>query len=759
MIKIKNIKVSTKLIISYVITIVLLIGLGLYSGKTTKIISDDYINVIDYPLKRLRMISELNAKIKDARIISVRLINKMPDDPNYINEQVKIFEEKFSLANQIMNEIKELIKNDPIEYNTKYDINNSGLKNTSDELEKSLENYYTYALNFFEKMLNGDKNDISKAYDLVANEASTLEKLYMNFYDESLDMCNDELTYNEDKTKSSYINDVIVTIIISVILIISAFYIVLSMKKSLNSIISSSNKISNGDLNTNIFSNKKDEFGQLFNSIGKMVEVFKSLISEINKLSVELEKNGNIDYRIDENMFIGDYKDVVRGINKVIDGMNKDQNDILGVIGEYVNGNFDANLKKMPGKKAILNETTENLQKNLEKINTDINSLALSASEGNLSTRINSKEYRGKWQDLANNLNKFVLEYQKPLEEIANVFSDMSRGDFNTFIVGEYKGNFETIKEAANFSVVTIQNYIVDISTALQEIANKNLTISIDSEYLGEFTSIKESINQITSNLGELTKMINISSIQVASNVSQISDSNMEMAQGATEQATAVEKLNVSIDTIFEQTKINTANANKTRKLALESKERASKGSDDMKKMLSSIGEINKASESISKIIKVIDDIAFQTNLLALNAAVEAARAGEHGKGFAVVAEEVRALAQRSKAAASETSELIETSMEKALVGSKMANKTSETLDDIVQNINNITDLIVEVANAFDEQYKSLEQINTGILQIASVAQGNTAVSEETASATQELLSQTETLKNLIGNFKIEKNN
>ena len=759
MIKIKNIKVSTKLIISYVITIVLLIGLGLYSGKTTKIISDDYINVIDYPLKRLRMISELNAKIKDARIISVRLINKMPDDPNYINEQVKIFEEKFSLANQIMNEIKELIKNDPIEYNTKYDINNSGLKNTSDELEKSLENYYTYALNFFEKMLNGDNNDISKAYDLVANEASTLEKLYMNFYDESLDMCNDELTYNEDKTKSSYINDVIVTIIISVILIISAFYIVLSMKKSLNSIISSSNKISNGDLNTNIFSNKKDEFGQLFNSIGKMVEVFKSLISEINKLSIELEKNGNIDYRIDENMFIGDYKDVVRGINKVIDGMNKDQNDILGVIGEYVNGNFDANLKKMPGKKAILNETTENLQKNLEKINTDINSLALSASEGNLSTRINSKEYRGKWQDLANNLNKFVLEYQKPLEEIANVFSDMSRGDFNTFIVGEYKGNFETIKEAANFSVVTIQNYIVDISTALQEIANKNLTISIDSEYLGEFTSIKESINQITSNLGELTKMINISSIQVASNVSQISDSNMEMAQGATEQATAVEKLNVSIDTIFEQTKINTANANKTRKLALESKERASKGSDDMKKMLSSIGEINKASESISKIIKVINDIAFQTNLLALNAAVEAARAGEHGKGFAVVAEEVRALAQRSKAAASETSELIETSMEKALVGSKMANKTSETLDDIVQNINNITDLIVEVANAFDEQYKSLEQINTGILQIASVAQGNTAVSEETASATQELLSQTETLKNLIGNFKIEKNN
>jgi len=249
---------------------------------------------------------------------------------------------------------------------------------------------------------------------------------------------------------------------------------------------------------------------------------------------------------------------------------------------------------------------------------------------------------------------------------------------------------------------------------------------------------------------------INAATGQVSSGSKQIANGAQALAQGSTEQAASVEQLSASISDIALKTKDNAEKASRAATLASSIMQNAEKGSRQMGEMTNAVKEINQASQSISKVIKVIDDIAFQTNILALNAAVEAARAGQHGKGFAVVAEEVRNLAGKSAEAAKDTGGLISNSMEKAELGARIAEETAASLADIVAGINESTQIVGEIATSSEEQSIGISQVNTGIDQVAQVVQQNSATAEESAAASEEMSGQSSMLENLIAQFKLK---
>jgi methyl-accepting chemotaxis protein len=333
----------------------------------------------------------------------------------------------------------------------------------------------------------------------------------------------------------------------------------------------------------------------------------------------------------------------------------------------------------------------------------------------------------------------------------------MEQGKLDIQMEGDYQGDYAVIKTTMNDTIQNIRSYIGEISSVLTEVANGNLNLAITADYKGDFVEIKDSLNNIIVTLSQVMGDINDAAEQVSSGSRQVSDGSQTLSQGSTMQASSIEELTASISEIANQTKRNAVNANQAHDLANTVKDNAEQGNVQMKDMLNSMDEINNSSANISKIIKVIDDIAFQTNILALNAAVEAARAGQHGKGFAVVAEEVRNLAARSASAARDTTELIEGSISKVQIGTKIANDTAAALNDIVQGIERAADIVGEIANASNEQASAIAQINKGIEQVSEVVQNNSATAEESAAASEELSSQAELLKEMVGKFQLNK--
>jgi len=288
----------------------------------------------------------------------------------------------------------------------------------------------------------------------------------------------------------------------------------------------------------------------------------------------------------------------------------------------------------------------------------------------------------------------------------------------------------------------------------VEKVADGDLTVDVpirsEKDLLGR--KLSEMVEKINS------MMLNISfaSEQVTAGSKQISDSGMKLSQGATEQASSIEELTASISEIAAQTRKNADTANQANNMAEVVKTNALNGDEHMHEMLKAMNDINESSSNISKIIKVIDEIAFQTNILSLNAAVEAARAGEHGKGFAVVAEEVRNLAGQSSNAAKETTVLIEDSIKKVKDGTKIAEETAVALDKIVEGIESVSDLISEINYASTEQAAAIEQINQGVLQVSAVVQDNSATAEESAAAGEELSGQAEMQKEQVRRFKVK---
>jgi len=579
-------------------------------------------------------------------------------------------------------------------------------------------------------------------------------------------------TEASDAATSAMVFTMILISVIGLAVAAVIMYILISRGlKPLTGLARNVEAVAEGNLNVNIdIANASgDEIGAMTRDVHALIGVVKTLVSDVSAFAQEANENGDIEYRIDASKYKGAYNEVIVELNGFTDGFVSDVLDLLAILGNINKGNFKAELRKLPGKKAVMNQTVDALMNNLNGISNEMNTIIDAvAAKGNLKYRIDATTYEGDWQKIAVGLNDICKAVEAPLTVLAVAVQELEVGNFDIPSIDQkitetefppdasaYSGVFRDIIEGFESSIGAISSYIDEIEKVLAQIAGGDLRNQINREYVGSFDLIKTSVNNISGTLNKTMAEINSASEQVLAGSKQINLSASDLANGAQSQASSVEELNASIDIINQQTQQNANNATEANDLSGKSTINATEGNESMKQMLTAMEQIKNASNNISQIIKAIQDIAFQTNLLALNAAVEAARAGEHGKGFAVVAEEVRNLAARSQSAATETTNLIQESIDRVDSGSEIAVSTSSSLETIVTGATEISDIITRISTSSKEQADAISQVSQGISQISQVVQSNSAVSEETAAAAEELNSQAELLQQLVSYFKL----
>ncbi|WP_321530420.1 methyl-accepting chemotaxis protein [uncultured Desulfuromonas sp.] len=332
-----------------------------------------------------------------------------------------------------------------------------------------------------------------------------------------------------------------------------------------------------------------------------------------------------------------------------------------------------------------------------------------------------------------------------PLRDTMSMIKELEAGRLSKRLNFSRQDEIGEMAASLNAFADHLENEIV---TAFNQLAEGNFTF--ESKGL-----IQEPLSNVNRSLNELLLEIRRMGTHIQSGSKQIADSSQHLSLGATSQAHSVEEITRSMASISQQTRQNADNAQQARELSERTRHSAEQGNEHIGQMLVAIEEINQSGVNVSKIIKVIDEIAFQTNLLALNAAVEAARAGQHGKGFAVVAEEVRNLAARSAKAASETTLLIQGSTQKAERGVKIAHQTAEALSEIVDETAEVSELIRKIADASTEQAQDIEHITAGLAKIDTVAQKNNSLAEQSASASVQLSEQAERMHGRLEQFSL----
>jgi len=520
----------------------------------------------------------------------------------------------------------------------------------------------------------------------------------------------------------------------------------------------------------------------LLESATRPVEAFAQSISH---MSAEHDR-GDIDVAIPVEAFKGSYLAMAKGVNEMVAGHISVKRKAMACVRELGEGNFDAPLEQLPGKKAFINDTIETLRGNLRGLIAEMNKMSSEHDKGDIDVFVPVDHFKGDFAVMAKGINDMVAGHIAVKKKAMACVKAFGEGNFDAqleqfpgkkaFInetIETLRGNFrEIIKElqrlidastagklsergaADHFSgdfagLVTGINGMLDAiilpiaegNRVLDLVSNGDLTEFVEIECEGDHEKMKDAINSLVENLSNVAAGISNAADQVAAGSHQLSSAAEQVSQGATEQASSAEEASASMEQMAANIKQNADNAAQTEKIARQS-------SKDAEVSGEAVGRAVAAMRTIAQKISIVQEIARQTDLLALNAAVEAARAGEHGKGFAVVASEVRKLAERSQAAAAEISSLSGETVQ-------VATDAGEMLNRLVPDIRKTAELVAEISAACREQDIGASQINEAIQQLDKVTQQNSGASEEMSATSEELAAQAEELQSSIAFFKV----
>ncbi len=356
--------------------------------------------------------------------------------------------------------------------------------------------------------------------------------------------------------------------------------------------------------------------------------------------------------------------------------------------------------------------------------------------------------------------NKLGAEIGDPLTECAKRIKLLASGDLQTPMPQiQAENEIGVVAEATGTIVESLKIVIQDADGMLSEMAagNFNVDTTMEEHYLGDFHGLLDSMRKLSNTMSGTLKNIQEVVGQVTLGAGQMSEAAQNLAEGATDQAGEVEKLQDTISTVTGMISDSAQALNESYDQAKNYEKEALVSSKEMAELTEAMGSISETSKQINNIIAEIEDIASQTNLLSLNAAIEAARAGEAGKGFAVVADQIRKLADDSAQSAIHTRELIEATLQEIGRGSQITDRTSASLQKVMEGIEILAKAASDASETSRTEANEMSQIKMGIEQISSIVQNNSAAAQETSATSEELSAQATNMDELVEQFQLKK--
>jgi len=519
---------------------------------------------------------------------------------------------------------------------------------------------------------------------------------------------------------------------------LAAYLITRSITRPLADAVAAADKMATGDFSFAINSSANDETGRLLNAVAKVQTSLAALVDDARLLSKSADI-GQLTVRADASKHLGDYR-------KIVDGVNATLNRLVGfldlmptpvmVVDRSFNVQYINDLGAKVGGKtpAQLLNTKCHDHFRTSDCNTDKCACARAMKQGIVA----SSETDAHPGNLDLDISYTGMPLHSPEGELVGAFE---------FVIDQtaVRNAARVSRKIADYQQTETENLV----SGLDKLANGNLTFTLaaaaadadTADVKQTYDRVALAVNNTVAKLAETVGEINATTETIASATNQVSATAQSLSRASSEQAASVEETSASVEQMAASIQQNTENAKVADGISAEGSTKAAEGGQAVTQTVG-------AMKDIAKKIGIIDDIAYQTNLLALNAAIEAARAGEHGKGFAVVAAEVRKLAERSQVAAQEIGQL-------AINSVGMAERAGKLLDEIVPATKKTADLVQEITAASEEQTTGVTQINSAMGQLNQITQQNASASEELAATAEEMSGQATNLQELMSFFTV----